>query len=135
MNNRILPLPGLILSLALVQPADAQFGLGGLIQMPASGEATGKYRKGNEIRARAQSGAYGNFDLYGAVIQKLAELSREKGYPRFALKKVMCGTMLMNGSPHAKTCNIIGQMVGIDESLANPKGKEIEYYLVSDVLK
>lgn len=125
-------------ALALPSAAPAQIGklLGGSLGMPPSGEATGKYRGShNEIRAWATESASDHYDLYGNVIKKLAELTRDKGFPRFAITKVDCETMLMNNSPVAHSCNIIATMVQMDEVVKPKKGREVKYMLVADVLR
>jgi hypothetical protein len=67
------------------------------------------------------------------VIIKAAEMTNAKAFPQFGVTKVNCSTMLMNGSPVAKSCYVIAVMLKEGEQ-AKPRGKrQVQYYNVSDV--
>lgn len=95
------------------------------------------YRKGNEVRVYAMGSAH-EFppDLMRAAVIRIAELTKARGLPRFAVTKVSdCGTLMMNGSIRISTsCRLLGRMLNEGEA-AKPEGKrEITYFRTDDVL-
>lgn len=114
--------------------ANAQFG--GLLGKSfgfREGEASGTYQSNNQIRTFISAKPYAPIDLYEKVIIKAAEMTDAKDFPRFGVTKVNCSTMLMNGSPVAKSCYVIAVMVK-DGDQVKPRGKrQVQYYDVSEV--
>lgn len=123
-----------VMSVAGAQPAHAQ--LGRLIMGNQWPKVDGKYRKGNVIRASAVDRANGDpHQMFRLALGELARLSKEKGYPRFAIVKVSdCGTVLVNGSRAAVTCRLVGQMLNADEVAAPDGNNPISYFRTEDVL-
>jgi hypothetical protein len=95
------------------------------------------YRKGNEVRVYASSGGHHvPRDLMRAAVVRMAELTKARGLPRFAVTKISdCGTLMMNGSIQVSTsCRLLGRMLNERET-AHPEGKgEITYFRTDDVL-
>jgi len=123
-----------MLSVAGALPAQAQ--LARLVMGNQWPKVVGKYRKGSVIRASAVDRANGDpREMFRLALGELARLSKEKGYPRFAIVKVSdCGTVLVNGSRAAVTCRLVGQMLNAGE-VAEPDGNNpISYFRTEDVL-
>lgn len=132
MRRTALTLAGGIFISTLACSAQAQ--VGSLLGLQFNGEAYGKYRSKNVIRATALARPDLHVDLLGNALRKLAEMSKDKGFPRFGVTKSQCSTTLVNHSPTLSQCRIVAQMVAADEE-ARPNRKEpVTYYLVDQVL-
>lgn len=129
---------GILLAVVAILPTarSAEAQVAGLIFGNQWPKVIGKYRKDNVIRASAIDARNGNLQaMFRLALVELAKLSREKGYPRFAVVKVSdCGVMTVNGARAAVTCRLVGQMLR-DSQAALPDGNNsITYYRTEDVL-
>ena len=97
-------------------------------------EAT--YRKGNQIRAWARvSRDLSAGEAQRLAVRHIAEMTKAKGYDRFAIVKVSdCGTMMMNGIPMYHSCRLIAQMVSEGEEAKPERGQKVRYLQVAEVL-
>lgn len=94
---------------------------------------SGKYREGNEIRVEtAGIGRRDPGEQYNLTLHTVAQLSRDKGFPRFALTKITsCGLMTAGGQSQ---CRMVARMLKEGETLPSQGGRVITYYRTEEVL-
>ncbi|WP_375197077.1 hypothetical protein [Sphingobium sp.] len=120
--------------LALSTPAVSQGGFGALFKMPPPGQADGRYLSGNQIRTYVAANMHESFDMPSAVLEKAALMAQAKQFPIFAVIKSRCSTLLFNGTPMAKSCYLIAQMLNEHEVAKSKKGEPVKYVTVSEVI-
>ena len=95
---------------------------------------TGSYKKNNIIRVKTTSSRNESVGVAAnRAVTELAEMTKAKGFPRFAITKQVCGTHTMSNIPLYHTCNVTAQMLGADEQVAKV-GKTVPTYLSVDAV-
>ena len=94
------------------------------------------YRKGNEIRVYVTgSSSVLPQELGQVAIREIAELTKAKGLPRFAVTKISdCGTLRMYNVAVSSSCRLLGRMLDENETATAEGKREVTYFRTDDVL-
>jgi len=99
-----------VASLTIASPVSGQ-GFKDLLLGSRAG-ASGTYKKNNVIKVKTTSSRNESPSVAAnRALWELAEMTKAKGFPQFAVTKQVCGTQLMSNIPVYHSCNITAQML------------------------